>query len=233
VEGTAQPIVVVVGLAFEARIAAGPSTRVICSGDGKNLAAALELAVAAGCRGLMSFGVAGGLAAELRPGACVVASEIVSSVDRLPTDPHWSRNLLDTMPNAMSGVVLGMPEPIIDPAAKRALRRQTGAHTVDMESHLVAQAAAALGLPLAAIRVVADPADRGLPLSALAGMRPDGRTDTMAVLRTLVRQPRELPALIRTALDTRRARAALVRGRQLLGPRFGFPDFGKFGLDVA
>ena len=55
-------MIVVVGMAFEARIAAGLGVPVVCGGDGKNLAASLARAMAAGCGGLISFGVAGGLA---------------------------------------------------------------------------------------------------------------------------------------------------------------------------
>jgi purine nucleoside phosphorylase len=69
-------MIVVVGMAFEARIAAGLGARVICSGDGRNLAPTLARAMAAGCGGLISFGVAGGLAPELKPGTCVIGSRI-------------------------------------------------------------------------------------------------------------------------------------------------------------
>jgi hopanoid-associated phosphorylase len=226
-------LVVVVGLGFEARIAAGPNVRVICSGDGTNLAGRLDHAIAAGCRGLLSFGMAGGLARELRPGTCVVASEIVSERGRLSTDPRWLRNLLHAIPRAFRGLVLGSPVPVVCATAKAALWRQTGAHAVDMESHIVAQAAAAHGLPVATIRVIADPAHRSVPGCALAGMRPDGRTDPLAVFRSLRRQPRELPALVRAALDCRAAVVPLLRGRRLLGPGFGFPDFAELELDVT
>ncbi|MGE3149248.1 MAG: hypothetical protein AB7K04_09290, partial [Pseudorhodoplanes sp.] len=51
----------------------------------------------------------------------------------------------------------------------------------------------------------------------------DGTADILAVLRSLARRPRQLPHLIGTALDTRRARAALVASRRVLGADFGFP----------
>jgi adenosylhomocysteine nucleosidase len=228
--GKTGPIVVVVGLGFEARIAASPNTRVICSGDGTNLAARVEQAIADGCRGLLSFGLAGGLAANMRPGTCVVAAEILSDQNRLSTHAHWSRNLLNAIPHAVRGLLLGSPVPVVSASVKAALWRDTGAHAVDMESHVVAQSAAAHGLPLAAIRVIADPAHRSLPACALAGMRTDGRTDAMAVLRSLRRQPRELPALLRVALDTRAAVGPLLRSRRLLGPGFGFPDLVEADL---
>src|SRR3954451_481712 len=78
-------MIVVVGLAFEARIAAGPGIQVICSGDGQDLWGAVTRAITPDCRGLVSFGVAGGLDPNLKPGACVVASAIVSGNTRMPT----------------------------------------------------------------------------------------------------------------------------------------------------
>ena len=87
--------VAVTGLAFEARIAAGPGVRVICSGDGRNLAAKLTAAIAdarehvQGCPGIISFGVAGGLAPQLRPGTCVVGSAVISGENRMPISPEF------------------------------------------------------------------------------------------------------------------------------------------------
>jgi hopanoid-associated phosphorylase len=219
-------MIVVVGLAFEARIAAGPGVEVICSGDGQDLATSLARAVKGGCRGLISFGVAGGLAPDLKPGTCVIGSAIVSENARLQTDKHWSQKLLRTLPDAVYGMLVGVPAPIADPAAKRALHARTGAIAVDMESHIVAGVAASHDIPVAAIRVITDPAMRALPEAALAAMRPDGTADITAMMRSLVKKPRELPALLRTALDARAARATLLRGRQLLGPGLGLPNFG-------
>ena len=70
-------MIVVVGMVFEARIAAGLGARVICGGDGHNLAPSLTRAMAAGCGGVISFGVAGGLAPDLKPGTCVIGSSIL------------------------------------------------------------------------------------------------------------------------------------------------------------
>lgn len=226
-------MIVVVGLAFEARIAAGPGVEVICGGKGQDLAGVLSRAIRQGCRGLVSFGVAGGLDPDLVPGTCVVASAILSGRNRLQTDQTWSQNLLATIPNAIHGMLMGVSAPVATPQAKQALHERTGAVAVDMESHIVAQVGASHGLPVAAIRVVTDPAERALPACALAAMRADGTTDIPAMIRSVMQRPRELPALFRTALDARAARATLLRGRQLLGPRLGLPSLGEFELDVA
>lgn len=226
-------MIVVVGLAFEARIAAGPGIRVVCSGDGRNLAHALEQSIALGRCGLVSFGVAGGLAGHLKSGSCIVASEIVADGERLPTNQAWSQRLMRALPSAHYGALVGVNAPVAHPREKRALHAETGAIAVDMESHIVARAAVAHGLPMIAIRVVTDPAQRALPQSALVAVRPDGSTDVGAVVRALARRPQELPALLRTALDARAARAGLLRGRQLLRPDLGLADLLELELDVA
>jgi adenosylhomocysteine nucleosidase len=219
-------VIIVVGLAFEARIAAGPGVHVICSGDGRNLAARLTAAIVEsrtlvrGCPGVISFGVAGGLAPDLHPGTCVVGSAVVSEAERMPTSHEWSQKLLQTIPDSVSGMLLGVPKPVAHPDEKRALYLKTGAIAVDMESHIVAAVAHAHDVPVAAIRVITDPAKRALPASAVAAMRANGTTDIGAMLRSVLKQPRQLPALLQTALDARAARATLVRGRHLLGPAF-------------
>jgi len=223
-------VIIVVGLAFEARIAAGPGVHVICSGDGRNLAAKLTAAIAdarklvRGCPGIISFGVAGGLAPHLAPGTCVVGSAVLSGSRRMPISAEWSEKLLQTIPDAVSGILLGVPAPIANPDEKRELYLKTGAIAVDMESHIVAAVGLAHELPVAAIRVITDPARRSLPASAVAAMRPNGSTNIGAMLRSVLKRPRELPALFQTALDARAARATLVRGRNLLGPAFTLPQ---------
>jgi hypothetical protein len=87
-----------------------------------------------------------------------------------------------------------------------------------MESHVVATVGAAHGIPVAAMRVITDPAERTLPASAVAAMRPNGTTNIGAMIRAMLMRPREIPALLLTALDALAARATLVRGRRLLGP---------------
>ncbi|MFZ3358446.1 MAG: adenosylhopane nucleosidase [Xanthobacteraceae bacterium] len=222
-------MIIVVGLAFEARIAAGPGVHVICSGDGRNLAAKLTAAIAEartlvrGCPGIISFGVAGGLAPHLRPGTCVVGSAVISGENRMPISHEWAEKLLQTIPDSVAGALLGVPTPIAHPDQKRALYLKTGAIAVDMESHIVASVGLAHELPVAAIRVITDPAKRALPVSAVAAMRPNGTTNIGAMLRSVLSRPRDLPALFQTALDARAARATLVRGRQLLGPAFASP----------
>jgi adenosylhomocysteine nucleosidase len=221
-------LIAVVGLAFEARIAAGPGICVISRGDDEDLAISLARAFRDGARGVVSFGVAGGLSPDLAPGTCVIGSTIVSGTNRMKrvsTHDGWSENLLQAMPGAVSGPLYGSPAPITHPRAKAALYKITGALAVDMESHIVAGVAAEHGLPMAAIRVVTDPAARMVPLSVLAALRPNGAVDIAGLIWSVLKQPRDLATLMRLALDAHAARPTLLRSRKLLDSSLATADF--------
>jgi len=221
-------VIALVGLAFEARIASGPGVIVICRNSERTIAASIDQAVRQGCRGIISFGVAGGLAPHLRPGNWVVASSIVDAQDSRPTDSAWSQKILAMIPDAEHKPIAGVDYAVATTEAKRRMHVETGAATVDMESHLVARLASKHGLSFTAVRVVIDPAHRAIPDAALAGMRPDGGTSITAVIRELIAGPSQLSGLLRLAYDGYAARRALLRIRRLLGP-----DFGQLGLSEA
>jgi len=213
-------VIALVGLAFEARIAAGPGVLVACRG--RETADLLRLALGAGCRSIISFGVGGGLEPDLLPGDCVVASAIIDYPAVRPTDPLWSRKLADMIPDARHGPIMGVNAVVSDPADKRKLHAFTGAVAIDMESHLVARLADAHGLAFAAVRVIIDPAHRAVPPAALLAMAPGGSTDVSAMLREILARPSQVSPLMRLAADAIAARAALVRLRRALGPSFSW-----------
>jgi adenosylhomocysteine nucleosidase len=217
-------VIGVSGLALEARIAADCYTHAICSGDGSTLAGSLAFAITGDCRGLISFGVAGGLLPDLPVGTCIVGSMIVSERCQLTTDREWSQALLRLIPDAIHGAIAGVTTTMAHPDSKRSLRMSTGALAVDNESHVVASAAAAHGLPMAAVRVIMDPATRELPAAALAAVRANGTINLAALIHSIMRQPGEFPMLLRIALDAAIGFSALLRCRQSLGPGFGLPS---------
>ena len=62
-----RPIIAVTCLSFEAQVAAGPGIDVLC-GTAQRYVDKLEAAVKAGGSGIISIGIAGGLAPGLNPG---------------------------------------------------------------------------------------------------------------------------------------------------------------------
>jgi hopanoid-associated phosphorylase len=217
-------VIAFVGMGFEAKIAAGPGVLVVCRDSRRDLPNIIAGAVRQGYRGVISFGVAGGLASNLRTGDWVVASTVLDSHVPHATDAAWSSILVATIPGATYAPILGVDAPVAEPAMKQRLHKTTGACAVDMESHVMARLAAAHGLAFAAVRVIIDPAERAIPSAALLGMRPDGSANAWAVLRELVARPSQLLLLGRLAVDSFAARAELLRVRRLLGPHFRLAD---------
>jgi adenosylhomocysteine nucleosidase len=212
-------VIVVTGMAFEAGIAAGPGV-VVLTGGAAN-ADAISAAVQLGCRGIISFGIAGGLTPDLKPGACIVARSIVTGDRKYNSHREWFDRLRLAIPGSIHADIAGAEVPVCSPGDKRKMAVATGAIAVDMESAGSAIAAFKHKLPFAALRVVADPSHRSLPPAALGGRRLDGTTDLSAVWRSIVAQPSQLGGLLRLAWDTRIARAAMVRSRRRLGHGFG------------
>jgi len=159
-------------------------------------------------------------------GACGVRSA-VSGLFRFGDGGAW-RPIAHGAGRPLLADIAGVGAPVADAAAKTALFAATGAAAVDMESAVVARAAQRHGLPFAILRVIADPAHRPLPGAALVAMGADGEVDLVAVLRALILDPRQLPALIRLARDSRGAFAALGRARAALGEDFGSLDLARF-----
>jgi adenosylhomocysteine nucleosidase len=217
------PVLAVTCLAFEGRIAAGRGVRIFCASERDNLAARIEAAAAAGCCGIVSFGVAGGLDPALLPGDLVIASAVVTDHERYRADEAWARALLAAVSGAVHADISGADAALTDPAAKRALRRAHRTAAVDTESHIAAGVAARRGVPFAAVRVVLDPAHRSLPPAALVPLRPDGSADVAAVFASVRKDPAQLPTLLRIVADVSLAWSTLARGRRRLGHALGFP----------
>jgi hopanoid-associated phosphorylase len=235
--------VAVTGLAFEARIVAGPGVTVVCGGGKIQLRRSLEIAIRQGCHGILSFGIAGGLAPHLKPGSCIVARNIIADNGRYASDNGWAQSLMDMVRGATPrraalrevsfGDIAGSDVPLASAHAKHKLHEKTGALAVDMESHVAARIAAEHRVPFAAFRVITDPSHRALPPAALVATNANGALDFQAVMRSLVRHPKQVPTLFRLALDSWTARQALVPSRRFLGPNLGLPDMRQHLLDVA
>ncbi len=215
-------IVAITGLAFEARIAAAAGVTVLCAARRRDLAELIETAIANGCHGIVSFGVAGGLDPRLCPGDWVVASHVLAENVRYATDVPWSRRIRDGLPSAVYADISGVDQPVAHPAGKALLHAADGSVAVDTESHVAARVAAARGIPFVAARVILDPAHRTLPSAALLPLCADGSPDLRAIARSVRLAPAQLGPLARLAADASRAQSALFVGRARLGEALAF-----------
>jgi adenosylhomocysteine nucleosidase len=215
-------VIAVTSLFLEARIAGGPGVSVIC-GHASRLVIRLQAAIEHGALGIISFGVAGGLAPHLRVGDWVIGSGVRFEHERYQGDRRWARRLLEAIPGSVHAEIAGAETPIAHSSEKIRVHARTGAMAVDMESHIAAKIAVSRNIPFAICRTVIDPADRDLPPAAVVALRRDGTPDMPAISRSVMGQPSQIPALVRTAIDAWTARAALRRGRHLLGLGLGCP----------
>ena len=205
----------VTGLAAEAKVArrAGLVARPT-GGIAVQTTAIAETLLSEGAEALISFGIAGALAPALMPGCLLVPRAVIDETGaRYAVDTEWRMQITQALRGAGlrldEGDLLGARVAAASPARKAELYRVTGAVAIDLESDLVAQVAMRASRPFLVLRAVSDGAAQTLPDAAIHGLAANGKPALGRVLLSVARDPRQIPALIRLASDTRRALDAL------------------------
>jgi hopanoid-associated phosphorylase len=214
----------VTGLAAEARIARQLGLLAAAGGGTPGgTDAAIASLIQRGVPGLVSFGIAGGLAPNLGSGTLVLPAAL-RTLDGAGhwVDVEWHGRLARAARAAgiaaVVGGMLGAEKIAATRAEKAMLHAATSAVAVDLESHRVAMAAARARLPFVIVRVIADAADRDLPPAALAPLTRRGRPNLVRVGASLALRPGQLPDLLALGREVRSALEALLRCGRALGP---------------
>lgn len=198
----------VTGLVSEARLLKSLNAPVAVSGsDADTARERAEHLVQGGATALISFGLAGGLDPALAAGALIVPRGVVCDKTAFPCDT----NLLTLLGGATVERIASAGSVVTDVAAKAALFQATAAAAVDLESGPVAHVAASHNLPFAALRAVADPANRRLPPVVSKAVMPDGRVAVTAIIGHLAMRPFSLADFIALARDAGAAQRTLRR----------------------
>lgn len=228
-------VLAVTGLVREARIVSGHNVLVVVSGgDAQSLPSRIRHMLVPDMDGIISIGLGGGLDPALSTGDVVIADSIIApDGKRTETNPGWTKSLLERLPQARQGAIIGSDAMVLDSFHKARLHLESRALAVDMESHVAATIAVEEGLPFAALRVICDPASRSLPQAVTQGMKPDGQMNIGGVVKAVAADPFQIPSLIRTGMEANTALSALLRCRNLLGIGLGLPDFGELVFDVT
>jgi hopanoid-associated phosphorylase len=199
------------------RAALSAEFSVLCSGASASRAAEHgRTLLKARCSAILSFGVAGGLDPALSPGTVVIAASVIApDGSEIATSGPWRAALEADLDAAgikyVSGAIVGVEAPIDHPDPKRTIHAATGALCVDMESHVAMLSALRAGLPGLAVRAIADTAMDALPDVALSAIGSRGEVRIGAMIDALLRQPGDLPDLLRLARVSRPAFASLRR----------------------
>ncbi|MEL7173931.1 MAG: hypothetical protein AAFN05_13325 [Pseudomonadota bacterium] len=213
---TSPTIGIVCGLESE-RQALGPDVlgdnRIAVSVSGARPAAAEDAAAAMardGVRLLLSWGLAGGLDARHQSGDLVMPRVVVGEAGGQWSTTPVAFEPQDRVPSLSAPTrLVGLESIVFNADEKRSLAVASGASVADMESHRVARAGAAYGVPIVVARAVGDAHDRALPRLAADAIGPSGKPRIGHVLLGLARRPTDLPALVHAAQDSRRAHGAL------------------------
>lgn len=222
------PIGILTGMPVEAKIAQSAATKVdgdclveYCDADPDLARSKVAQLIEAGASTLMSFGIAGGLSSDVATGDLIIPTKIIApSGEAFNTDFVWQSKVCRTLEKAgithHTGNLLGSAYAVAEATEKRSLAVQFQALAVDMESHVVADAAAQAGMSIRVIRAVADPASETLPAAALAAMTESGFfAQATKVTRHLFSSPGELPQLLRLARHTQKALNTLKQASAL------------------
>lgn len=217
---------IITGYRGEARCL-DPRLGVRCSGADAWRARAATLQLRdQGVAGLVSFGLAGGLAADLAPGDLLLPRTVVSpGGGEIATDPVWRDALLKILEQGGMQVhgmpIAGSEHIIATRAAKTALAARSGAAAVDMESHAVAEIATEAGLPFLVLRAVADRRDQVVPSAVHHTIDAEGAVLHHILITRLLRRPWQMAPLIGLGRSSARGLASLRRVAAL-APGLGF-----------
>jgi hopanoid-associated phosphorylase len=196
-----------------ARLAIRDQALIAVSGVGEQRAAqAAQKLVDAGVAGLVSWGCAAGLDAELPAGAlCLPESVVTADLQRWPTDAVWRHEVVAALGQraVFEGALAHASHVVASSAAKRELAARAGAVVADMESAAIARVAHRHGLSLLVVRSVVDPLALTLPAIVTDHVDDSGRVPLAPLLRGLLRRPGDLLPLLQLASGFRASLASL------------------------
>jgi len=187
-----------------------PDTSVLLTGMGaRNARRTTEGALAGGKPGVvLSAGFAGGLRPELVTGDVVFSAEEV---------PELAKRLESA--GAKPAKFLCVERVAATAGQKRALREQTGADAVEMESQVIRAICKEKGVPSATVRVILDTANEDLPLDFNALMTQDQKLDGRKLAWALIKSPAKVVALLRLQKQSAAAAGQLAKVlEQILPP---------------
>lgn len=190
------------------------NTLIVLSGIGPDRAAAgAAILIEQGCKALLGWGCAAALDPGLRPGDLIVPEKVISAAgEAFEPDRQWRRNILDRLTRVRTihaGAITESRRLVETASGKRALRDQTGACALDMESAAIAKVAAKHLIPFVTIRAIADPSGMDLPKPVALAVDREGNLKLPLLLTMIARYPGSIPGLIQLGFDFRAAQRSL------------------------
>ena len=163
-----------------------------------------------GCNALVSWGMAGALAADIEPGSLVIPETVISGEGRIyPTATKWRNSVIKRLNECPTDIYLGQLSDsmhvLTRSSEKYLIRQQTDALAVDMESAAIAETARENHTPFLAIRAISDSSTMSIPDSVTKFTDPYGQVRVPILMLSLLKRPADVLALINMARGFRAA----------------------------
>ncbi len=190
-------------------------------------------AVEQGAKGIVSFGVCGGLDPSFKAGKVILPDQILTQGEKPILYPNaeinisWRDAILPVIEQdyfVSCAPLVSFDQPITTVEGKRKLHEQTGACAVDMESGVLAALAKAHGLPFIAVRVVGDIADQSIPPAFDKVLKPNGQLSVFELIKGLMTKWPGIKVLKNLAKNDGEACTNLSGLTQLALPDFKLPE---------
>jgi hypothetical protein len=214
-------LVVKCGMSIEQKIArthAAPGTLIL---SGEYTVNTLDTAVPKDCRAIISVGVCGGLSPKAQIGQAFIYRTCRTPNGILYADVPWRQRLFAATKYFESDVWSSGQFNTANTIAERAtLFAQTGCDVIDDETFAVAELAARRKIAWIGLRTVSDGAEDNLPPAVLGALNANGTDNIEAVITSVISDPLQIPALIKTARNAQTSFDELRTACIQAGPRF-------------
>jgi len=173
----------------------------VCGMGAERAEVAAQQLIQQGATALLSWGTAGGLEPQLRPGDLVMPKEVITSDNKsYLIDSNWHADIASQIKLTIhDGKLIHSEKIISSPLDKKNMFADYRVIATDMESAGVAKAAAAAGIPFLVIRVIVDPAEQVLPSALIGALKDDGRVLHRKLIINLMKQPRQILEMLQLA----------------------------------
>lgn len=188
----------------------------LCGMGGKRAKQATENLIRNGAEQIISFGMAGGLSPGLHSGdICLPRTVVTNKACQLPVDEDLHaeiRTLIEPGSETLiEDLFYSSDEVLTSSKQKTGIYQQFATVATDMESAGVLAAAQQQHIPAIVLRVIVDTATTQLPEAVLQHTDEFGQPRIPAFVCSLLRQPRQIPQLIKLARQFKQAQNSLKR----------------------
>jgi hopanoid-associated phosphorylase len=176
---------------------------VMYSGTGReNALKAAEQLISDGVKGLISWGCAGALAPDLTAGTLLFPEIILTATGTpLKVSEKWLNHIKKNLPIAHRSILSVESLTLIESTQeKKQLHEKTQALSVDMESAAVVEVAQKAGIECLIIRAISDPVTLSIPSVVSQAINAEGEVVLKKLGFALLKQPQQLPALIKLGI---------------------------------